>query len=110
MTAVRFDFYRGAKNARSLCIFHKGVTRHTTWATIMRSMLSVSYGICGVSPNAMRAGAFRKNWLGSLDYHMISMTYRNHLCFPYLFPSRATVDATFVPWLWASVNRTGERQ
>ncbi len=35
---------------------------------------------------------------------MISMTYWKSLEIPYVFPSRATVDATFVPLLWASVN------
>jgi len=49
-------------------------------------------------------------WLGNLDSHMISMTYKKILEIPSVFPSRATVDATFVPWLWASVNWTGERQ
>ncbi len=37
---------------------------------------------------------------------MISMAYRNYLEIPYIFLPRATVDANFVPWLWASVNST----
>jgi hypothetical protein len=30
--------------------------------------------------------------------------------FPMHFPPRATVDAMFVPWLWADVNMAEERQ
>ena len=52
----------------------------------------------------------KMNWLGSLDYHMFSMTYKKVLEIPSVFLSRATVDATFVPWLWASVNWARERQ
>ncbi|MBB4143168.1 hypothetical protein GGQ72_001667 [Rhizobium rhizoryzae] len=35
---------------------------------------------------------------------MISKAYRKILEISSVFPPRATVDATFVPWLWASVN------
>ncbi len=35
---------------------------------------------------------------------MISEAYRNALEIPSVFLPRATVDATFLPWLWASVN------
>lgn len=38
---------------------------------------------------------------------MISKAYWNRLEIPSVFLSRATVGATFVPWLWASVNMRG---
>lgn len=110
MTAVRFDFCAGAEKRPEPLHFSQGGHPPHDWATIMRSMLSVSHGICGVSPNAMRARVFRENWLGNLDSRMISTAWWKSLEIPSVFPSRATMDATFVPWLWASVNRTGERQ
>jgi len=42
--------------------------------------------------------------LESLDSHMISKAYKKCLWIPYIFAPRATVDAIFVPWLWADVN------
>lgn len=47
--------------------------------------------------------------LGTLDSHMISMGYQSTLEIPSVFPSRANVDVTFVPWLWAPVNRYAKR-
>ena len=52
----------------------------------------------------------KTTFLGDLDSHMISMSYWNSPEIPDVFPSRATVDATFVPWSWTSVKRRGERQ
>jgi hypothetical protein len=51
MTAVRFDFYAGAQKRPEPLHFSQGGHPPHDWATIMRSMLSVSHGICGVSPN-----------------------------------------------------------
>jgi hypothetical protein len=42
--------------------------------------------------------------LENLDSHMISMAYRKSFEMPYIFPPRATMDVTFVPWHWAPVN------
>jgi len=60
--------------------------------------------------NAFKELFFAKLWLGNLDSHMISKAYWKALEIPSVFPSRATVDATFVPWLWASVNTGVKRK
>ncbi len=65
MTAVRFDFCAGAQKRPEPLHFSPRWSPATRLATIMRSMLSVSYGIWGVSPNPMRARVFRENWLGT---------------------------------------------
>ena len=54
--------------------------------------------------------AFSEKRLGNMDSHIISEAYGSFLRIPAVFPSRATVDATFVPWLWNSVKMMVGRQ
>jgi hypothetical protein len=54
--------------------------------------------------------AFSEKRLGNLDSHIISEAYGSFLWISAVFPSRATFDATFVPWLWNSVKMMVERQ
>jgi hypothetical protein len=89
---------------------HSFLRGHHLWAAVLgiRSLLTPKRDPARPKNKDLRA--FSEKRLGNLDSHITSEAYGSFLWIPAVFPSRATVDATFVPWLRNPVKMMVGRQ